>query len=167
MADWSTVAAAGVTGATAIASGTIGYLVARLQGKTEAEKTRDERREAHRHERQTAYHGFLDVELEASSLLMTGASIDQAAFAKELSIFNHHYNAVRLLGTERVATAAQQLAVAYFAIFKGSRLGADESWADSFARFKSDYVNQYDDFHTRRQALIDLMMSDVGPKPEP
>ena len=166
MADWSAVAAAGVTGATAIASGAIGYLVARLQGKTEAEKARDERREAHRHERQTAYHGFLDVELEASSRLMAGGSIDQAAFAKELSEFNHHYNAVRLLGTEGVAAAAAQLADAYFAIFKVSRLGADESWADSFARFKSDYVNQYADFHTRRRALLDSMMSDVGPKLE-
>jgi hypothetical protein len=162
--DWSGVATAAVTGATAIASGAIGYLVARLQGKTETEKLREERRDAHRNERQAAYQGFLDIELGASSILMAGASLDQATFEKELSDFNHHYNSVRLLGTQHVGAAAEQLAGAYFAIFAASGLGVDEAWTESFARFKADYITQYDDFYARRRTLLESMMGDVGPE---
>jgi hypothetical protein len=94
---------------------------------------------------------------------MAGSSLDQAEFAKELLEFNHHYNAVRLLGTDHVGAAAERLAAAYFAIYDVSGLGMDESWAQSFVRFKSDYVAQYSEFKARRKPLLDSRTSDVGP----
>jgi hypothetical protein len=126
--DWGTVAASlsGLGGA--VVGGGVGYLGARLQASVahdqaeisrhqidiEAERYREERRDASVQRRTEIYQQFLDHERWLATRMSTGIEpLDRAGYLNWLDGYNHRYNALLLAATSRVRKAVEELDEAY------------------------------------------------------
>src|SRR5919198_3022163 len=97
MADWSVVAAAGISGASALGGAALGYLTAVRQSGADLARLRAEHDEAHLQHRQAVYHDFLD---SAHRFHQDAGGIEPFdtpdGYREWARTFEHHLSAVRL-----------------------------------------------------------------------
>lgn len=168
--NYTAVAAAAVTGVTAVAVGLIGYFTAKLSAKVAIRQTEEEtarataaRTEEHLQHRQGIYHRLLNQDRSFFRL------IDPATDRVEISAFGAWYkgfidemNAVILFGTASVPAAAvhlnSQVASMVSATQKAHREGSD--FNDALDLSLSEGRNGWDE---ARRTVIDRMREDVAP----
>jgi hypothetical protein len=160
MADWSVVAAAAVTGATSVASGTIGYLVAQSQAHAQERQARELREEELHRARKETYHGFLDVDRQLPARLTAGLEVGREDIQQWLDHFNHSYNAVLLIGTDAVTLQARQLFEGYLQLYEEATQGGT-SWP-AVADRQTAYQNHRPRLDETRKLLIEAMRLDVS-----
>lgn len=136
MADWTTVAAAGVAGAAALGGGVLGYLGARVQARVglrqveaDLERLREQHREEHMRNRQGTYHRFLNTAGRLRAIPPEWAAVnddERERASKAVEEFSSLLNGVELFGTREVRLAAEKL--------HGSLILGEESWWKSRGR---------------------------------
>jgi hypothetical protein len=113
MSDWTTVAAAGIAGASGVFGALLGYLTAHRQAAVEIDRLRLEHGEEHHRHRQAVYHDFLDsahrFHQAAGDIEPFPEPEDYQEWARE---FEHNLTAVRLFGARAASEAALNLAEA-------------------------------------------------------
>jgi hypothetical protein len=110
VADWTVIIASGITGATSITTGVLGYLIARQQSKTDQkrlayEEDRHQRGllETRRDERRVAYTEFLRY--------VNRYTVDVGQLAEDRSLFKVLLADVMLLGNESIRHLAEGIEV--------------------------------------------------------
>ena len=102
----------------------LGYLGARLQGKTQRAQQREQHREAERSHRQGVYHQLLD-HMYALARLEIGDAMSHEEYRKWRFAFVHLTNGVRLFGLPETRAAVEDLVRVYAQFDVAVDLSAD------------------------------------------
>ena len=170
MADWSSVALAGVTAAAGVLGGGIGYLGARLQARVglrqveiEIDRLNAEHAEDHLRNRQSTYHNFLDVE-QRYLAMMSREDFPRGLYDDWLADYHHTYDGVILFGTDHAREAAERLNETHKEIHRDYYREVNGTFS---ARILRAYFAHQEDYRAGRQEMLDAMREDVAPRVRP
>lgn len=167
MEAWTVVAAAGVTGATAIIVGLIGVYSARLsaevqkrQIQAETDRLLETHREAHFRHRQGIYHDLLNAERRAGDYLSKAEHGAKAQAMRDLlnSMFDP-LNGAKLFGTADVALCANRLHGVLAVLLEVIK---EVDSVHPGLDVKNSFGAVFDEWRVARRELIDAMRADVS-----
>jgi hypothetical protein len=163
--DWTVIAAAAVTGVTAITVGLIGLFGARLsatvgqrQVEAENERLREEHREAHLRRRQELYLRLLSADRQLIARVNSGERLERSQTHALYESIAESASAAVLFGTKYVGRRAldyQRVVGQVFRDASGPNEDFDVTTRALFRETSSSWAKT-------RQALIDAMREDVS-----
>lgn len=163
MADWTTIATAGIAGGTGLFTG---VLAARYQARTSAGQQRTQiellqrqQDETSREKRGAVYQEFLEAERAFQTLVFSAQQLDRKTFAEWQTRFDHAFVGVQLLGAKGVRTEIENFAAIFPRKLKVPR--TEDAEADSHA-IRSGYVELAPQVRAARKNVIEAMRADVA-----
>jgi hypothetical protein len=181
MADWTTVAVAGISAGAGLFGGWLGFLGAKLQARAglqqaelqarvaveqadaETERLRQQLAEPHLADRKETYHRFLNHERALVGMFGSREPITDEAWREWNVAFSDLYNDLVLFGTDEVRDQAEN-----FRIRLAAFTGLVQSRPDAQEDFNSAIRKRYKGFEGEvwqlRQSLAAAMRNDVAPE---
>jgi hypothetical protein len=172
--NYTAIAAAAVTGLTAVIVGLIGYFTARLSANvareqviSETRRLEAEHREVHFRDRQSVYHKIFNADLTLLTLLNGQPDFTRAEAFDAYRALGEELNGAKLFGTTSVDAAAAHLDVIVGWVMQEADEGADTddqadedgTWAEAA---KSAMIAHGADWIRARQQLADAIRADVA-----
>jgi hypothetical protein len=183
MADWTTVAVAGISAGAGVVGGVLGFYGARLQARTglaqaqlqasvgirqadaETQRLREQLAETHLTNRQGAYHQFLNHERRLAKLFEHGSPpIEPEAWSAWQDEFLNLFNALILFGTEEVRdeVADFRRLVSRFTFDFFKRI--DDKKEPFEVAIRHEYGNYFEPIWEARERVANAMRNDVAPE---